>query len=121
VRTAAFSRADTVVILDVLHYLSFDEQDALLRRVRDALDPDGVLLLRVGDADGGFSFHWSRWVDRIATLARGHGWVRLYCRSLGQWKAALARLGFAVDVLPMSEGTLFANVLLVAKKGPAPN
>lgn len=114
-RTAGFARADTVVMLDVLHYVPIAEQDAVLRRVRDALNPGGVLLLRIGDAGGGFGFHWSQWVDHAVMLARGHGWKRLYCRTLGSWQSSLASLGFTVDPLPMSQGTAFANVLLVAR------
>jgi SAM-dependent methyltransferase len=117
VRTTAFGRVDTIVILDVLHYLAPAEQDDVLRRARGALDPGGVLLIRIGDAAGGISFRWSNWVDRIAMLARGHGWNPLHCRPLAQWQAALARLGLTAEALPMSEGTLFSNVLLVARIG----
>ena len=114
IRQQAFGKADAIVILDVLHYLSFAEQDAVLERVRDALRPAGTLLLRVGDAGGGWGFRWSKWVDRAAMFTRGHGRVRLHCRRLGEWTQALTSLGFAVEPVPMSAGTPFANVLLVA-------
>ena len=48
-RHTPFPEADTVVLLDVLHYISVPEQDHLLARVRDALPPGGRLLLRIGD------------------------------------------------------------------------
>ena len=115
-RTTPFPVADTTVILDVLHYVPFADQDAVLARVRDALRPGGVLLLRVGDAAAGFGFRWSNWVDRTVMIVRGHGRNPIWCRPLDAWLAALARIGFAVDAVPMSEGTLFANVLLVARK-----
>ncbi|MEP6702409.1 MAG: class I SAM-dependent methyltransferase, partial [Betaproteobacteria bacterium] len=115
IRTTAFPRADTVAILDVLHYIPIAEQDAVLRRVRAALNPSGVLLLRIGDAGAGFGFRYSNWVDRSVMLVKGHGWNPLYCRSLAEWKTALAQLGFDVESQPMSEGTPFANVLLVAR------
>jgi SAM-dependent methyltransferase len=118
-RGVAFPRADTVVILDVLHYVPIADQDAVLARVRDALSPAGVLLLRVGDAAGGLAFRWSKWVDRSVMLARGHGWNPLWCRTLDAWRAALRHIGFAVEAMPMSQGTPFANVLLVAKPSRA--
>ena len=114
IRETEFGQADIIVILDVLHYLAFPEQDAVLERVREALRPSGTLLLRIGDANGGWEFGWSTWVDRAVMFARGHGYVRLYCRRLAEWIDALARLGFQVEPLPMSAGTPFANVLLVA-------
>lgn len=112
-----FEPCDAVVILDVLHYIDIAAQDAVLARVRDALAPKGVLLLRIGDAAGGLPFKISNWVDHVVTFARGHRLPRLYCRTLSQWQAALAQLGFQVKTMPMHEGTPFANILLVAQLG----
>ncbi len=115
IRSADFAAADVVVILDVLHYIPIADQDAVLRRVRDALAGGGVLLLRVGDADAGLPFRLSNWVDWTVALARGHGATRFHCRSVAQWRQALAALGFDVQAEPMSRGTPFANVLLAAR------
>ncbi len=117
IRTADFGQADVVVILDVLHYMDFAAQEDVLRRVRAALQPHGLLLLRVGDAAGGLRFRISNGVDFLAATARGHRLGRLYCRRLSQWIDALKDLGFTVKPLPMSQGTPFANVLLVAHAG----
>lgn len=106
---------DAVVILDVLHYVSIAAQDDVLRRVRASLAPGGVLLLRVGDAAAGLPFRISNWVDFVVTTLRGHRLGRLYCRPLAEWESRLASLGFRVDTRPMSQGTPFANVLLVAR------
>lgn len=110
-----FGKADAVVILDVLHYVSIEAQNDVLRRVRDALAPGGTLILRVGDAAGGLPFWFSVWVDHVVTFARGHRNSRMYCRPLSDWKAALQALGFSVEERPMNHGTPFANILLVAK------
>ena len=112
---ADFGQADAVVVLDVLHYVSIAAQDDVLRRIRDALLPRGVLVLRVGDAAGGWPFRLSVWVDHVVTFIRGHRNSRLHCRPLADWKAALVALGFSVRSLPMNEGTPFANILLVAQ------
>jgi SAM-dependent methyltransferase len=112
---ANFEKAQAVVILDVLHYVPFASQDDVLARVRQALLPNGVLILRIGDADGGWGFKVSNWVDNVVTFVRGHGLPRLYCRPLSQWHEVLAKLGFQVETKPMSQGTPFANVLLLAR------
>lgn len=114
---ADFGKADAVVVLDVLHYVDHAAQDDVLRRIRDALLPRGVLVLRVGDAAGGWPFRFSVWVDHVVTFVRGHRNSRLYCRRLDDWKRALSDLGFAVKSLPMNAGTPFANILLVAEIG----
>jgi SAM-dependent methyltransferase len=119
-RSAPFVDVDTVVILDVLHYVSEPEQDAVLARVREALPPGGRLVLRIGDAGSPAGFVASRWVDRVVTFVRGHGFAPLAGRTLAAWRARLEELGFAVATEPMHAGTPFANVLIVANVvGPA--
>ncbi len=108
---------DAVVILDVLHYVDHAAQAALLKRVAQALRPGGRLLLRVGDADSRRGFVISQWVDRIVTMVRGHRVPPTYGRPLRAWVALLQQQGFRVQPLPMSQGTPFANVLLVAERG----
>lgn len=117
-RAADLAGADAVTLFDVLHYIDLAEQDALLRRVHAGLPPGGVLLLRIGDADGGWRFRCSAWVDRLATRMRGHKAPPVHCRGLREWAALLTRLGFDIRIIPMSEGVPFANVLVQAVKPP---
>ncbi len=114
---APYSPSDAVVILDVLHYIDDAAQQTVLDRVRDCLvdgGPEGRLLLRVGDAGGGWRFRASQFVDHVVTTARGHRLGRLYCRTVPEWTRMLERRGFRVDAHAMSTGTPFANVLLTA-------
>ncbi|MDM0057395.1 class I SAM-dependent methyltransferase [Variovorax fucosicus] len=116
---AALPASDLVVILDVLHYVDLDAQEGVLRRVRDALAPgSGRMLLRVGDAASRRGFAISQWVDRTVTRIRGHKVSPTWGRTLQDWIALLQRLGFTVQSIPMSKGTPFANVLLVADRKP---
>ena len=121
-RTHALPDCDLVVILDVLHYVNIEAQDGVLQRVRDALrrggNPNARLLLRVGDASSKRGFAISQWVDRTVTRIRGHKVSPTWGRPLSEWMAVLQRLGFRVQSIPMSEGTPFANVLLVADLEP---
>jgi SAM-dependent methyltransferase len=114
IRSAEFGSADAVVILDVLHYMAEEDQIQVLRRVRAALPARGLLLLRVGDADAGLRFRCSQWVDKLVMLFRGHSWVTTHCRSAVQWRSLLSDCGFDVSSAPMSRGTPFANVLMIA-------
>lgn len=114
-RHTPFPDADTVVILDVLHYISVAEQDAVLTRARRALPAGGHLLLRIGDAASKRGFLASQWVDAVVTFVRGHRVTPQFGRTLAAWVAQLESLGFEVRSQPMSQGTPFANVLLVAR------
>jgi SAM-dependent methyltransferase len=113
IRNADFGSVDAVVILDVLHYLDEASQREVLRRVRAALPARGVLLMRVGDAGSGLRFRCSQWTDKVVMLIRGHSLLTTHCRSVVQWQDLLQHCGFDVQTEPMSQGTPFANVLLI--------
>lgn len=115
IRVADFGAADAVVILDVLHYIEADAHRSLLERVHATLAPSGLLLLRIADAAGGLRFRIGQWWDGAVMLARGRGLLRQHCRSLDGWRSLLLECGFDSQVMLMSEGTPFANVLLCAR------
>lgn len=114
-RAAHYPESDVAVLLDVLHYLDPPAQELVLARVRAALTPAGLLLLRIGDASAGLAFRYSTWVDRAVVALRGQGRAQLHCRSAAHWIELLQRLGFGTDQIPLSEHAPFANVLLVAQ------
>lgn len=105
---------DTIVLLDVLHYIAFAQQEVLLDRIRAALAPGGLLITRVGNAQNSWRFRFSQWVDLAVTCTQGNKMHSLYCRPLDDWTRSLEARGFSVTAQPMSEGTPFANTLLVA-------
>lgn len=115
IRHVDYAASDAIVMLDVLHYTDYAAQEAALARARAALAPGGVLLLRIGDADGGARFALGKAVDRIVALARRGRASGLWCRPLHDWLALLERLGFRARTLPMSAGTAFANFLLIGE------
>ena len=112
----AVPACDVVVILDVLHYVPIEAQNAVIDRVIAALRANGRLLLRIGDERGGFGFAVSQWVDRVATRIRGHRVTPVFCRPLADWVLLLQGKGFNVQAIPMHKGTPFANILLRADK-----
>ena len=116
IRTFDFGQADVVVILDVLHYIEPREQIGLLRRVRAALPPGGVLVTRVGDDAGGLAVSRQpvgRSRGRLCPRSPYGAALLPVDRRLGD--ACSSELGFRVDALPMSRSTPFANVLLMAR------
>lgn len=117
IRTTEFGKANTVVILDVLHYIKPEEQEQVLRRVHQALQPNGRLILRIGDQAGGLPFLFSKLVDLAVFYIRGHRIAKLHTRTLAEWRELLTQLGFAVESMPMHKGTPFASTLLLAKVG----
>ncbi|MDR2689659.1 MAG: class I SAM-dependent methyltransferase [Azoarcus sp.] len=117
IRHVDFGPANVVVILDSLHYIDHAAQDAVLERARRTLAPDGVLVLRVGDAAAGWPFMLCSWVDHLVTWVRGHRLGQLHCRPAVAWQRKLESLDFRVHPQPMDAGTPFANTLLLARLG----
>ncbi len=115
---ADLGHADVAVIWDVMHFLTWDRQETILRRVKTALGPNGLLLLRIGNGRGGWRYRLSQWNDWLMAALRGQLLRRLYGRSIEGWLKTLTQLGFTVDHLPMNGTMPFANILLVARLGP---
>jgi cyclopropane fatty-acyl-phospholipid synthase-like methyltransferase len=115
IRSAEIGHHDAVVVFDVLHYMAESCQERVLRRIHAALPSGGLLLLRVGDADGGFRFRLSQVSDHVVLICRGYGFTTLHCRGARAWQVLLDQHGFDSEATPMSAGTPFANVLLTAR------
>lgn len=110
---------DAVLLVDVLHYLDRATQERLLTRVRDALRPGGVLLLRDPDAGAGLAFAWNRLHERVFTLLRlTQGSIRGY-RTSEAWASLLGHLGYAaVEVARRHRLSLYADRVVVARRPP---
>ena len=120
VRDVTLPECEVVVMLDVLHYVDRVAQRTLLMNAYSALAPGGTLLLRVGDAAPNWRFRFTSAVDWCVTFAREKSWPQLHWRPLAEWMALLEVIGFSVVAQPMSEGTLFANALVIATKRSPP-
>lgn len=107
-------RADAIVLLDMLHYLSEEDQERLLERVGAALKPGGVVLVREADAGGGPRFQLTRTAERFCALARGHWRQRFHYRTAEEWGRLLQHHGLETVDRPMSTGTPYANRLIEA-------
>jgi cyclopropane fatty-acyl-phospholipid synthase-like methyltransferase len=112
IRDSDYGSADAIVMLDVLHYSDYAAQERILQRVRAALVPGGLVLMRVGDAQAGLACAFSQGWDRsVAFVRRGH-WLTLHCRALADWQALLQQLGFTTRSVLMRAGALRNQLLL---------
>jgi uncharacterized protein (DUF2062 family) len=108
---------DTLLLVDVLHYLRSDDQDALLERAARALEPGGRLLIRDTDAARRRSGLFTRLAERLAKLTGWHrGDQQLCFRPLSEIVARLEASGLRCQVLDASRGTPFSNALIVAER-----
>jgi len=113
VRDAPLPEADTVLLVDVLHYLAPEEQDAV--RARAARVARRRVLVRDVDPDGGTASVVTRSSEGVTTSLGYNRGERVAPRSFDDLAAVLEREGFAITREPCS-ARAFANVLLVGRR-----
>jgi SAM-dependent methyltransferase len=117
-RTVALPEADTVLLLDVLHYLTPEEQDALL--VRAARAARARVVVRDVDPDRGAASLFTEGWERITTALGYNRGARVAPRPLDALCAVLEAEGLTVTREPCTARAL-SNALLVAeRRGPRP-
>lgn len=113
-RSHEIAVCDTSLLLDVLHYLTADEQDALLARV--AVATRNTIFVRELDPDRGWRSSVTRFQERVTTRAGVNRGARVLLRPISALTNVLERNGFDVEVTPCWAGTPFSNVLVTATR-----
>lgn len=113
-RDAPIAPCDTAMLVDVLHYFSDAEQDALLARVADAARRR--VILRDLDPDRGWRSAVTRVQEAITTAVRFNRGARVRVRPIPAITRVLEARGFRAEVTPCWQGTPFANVLVLARR-----
>ncbi|MFO7178768.1 MAG: DUF2062 domain-containing protein [Pseudomonadota bacterium] len=116
---AELPAADTVLLIDVLHYLPLAEQDALLERAARTLRPSGRLVIREVEGRAGVRARITGALERIA-MASGYNRTRhaLAVRPSSEVVSRLEALGLECERVEASSGVPFRNVLIVARAQP---
>lgn len=114
-RLDAMPSADAVLLFDVLHLMTQQDQDALLAKLIACLRPGGVLVIREADASAGWRFRLVRAGNRMKAIGVGKWRQTFHFRSADAWLECFTRLGLGAEVREMGHGTPFGNVLFRVK------
>jgi 2-polyprenyl-3-methyl-5-hydroxy-6-metoxy-1,4-benzoquinol methylase len=112
-KTAKWGHADTVLLLDVLHYLPHPAQASLLEAAATSLRPGGHLLLRETNGQG-WGARWARGFERCGRALGINRGDPLCFTKPEDLKAILEKLGLSVT--PFQGKGLLNNVLLTARR-----
>jgi uncharacterized protein (DUF2062 family) len=112
--THAIPACDSVLMIDVLHYLVDAEQDAVIRRAARAARR--TVLIRELDPDRGWRSVATRIQEAITTTVRWNRGARVRVRPIPYAERRLSEEGFDVTVEPCWGSTPFANVLMVGRR-----
>jgi SAM-dependent methyltransferase len=119
-RTAAFEPADTVLLIDLLHYFTLEEQDEILQRAADAVRPGGRILVREADTERGLRSTITLLEERLFTGLKWNLGARVRFRPARDIAARLEATGLTCDVRPAWGKTPFSNVLVVGRRTELP-
>jgi SAM-dependent methyltransferase len=108
-------QADSILLFDVLQYLSSDEQRTLLRSLAASLRPGGRLLIRATNRGRGWQARFSQWLERIARATGINRSHLLEFRSSADLKADLEALGLSVRQVDRGSSSLLDNRLWIAE------
>jgi uncharacterized protein (DUF2062 family) len=112
--------ADVVIVNDVLRFLPFGAQDALLRRVAKTMPSGGRIFVREKDATGGWRFKLASLGDALAMLVPGRPRRGTHYRRGDDLRNAIVAAGFAVRDRAVARAASPAWVVLEATRRPAP-
>lgn len=115
-RSADLPAADTILVLDVLHYLPIADQRALLARLASHVEPGGHLLIRDVDARGTSRSRLTRWFEGVATRIGYNRAASLHFRTADELVAELTALGLTCWIERDRAAGPLANVLIVARR-----
>jgi SAM-dependent methyltransferase len=115
-RTVELPGCQVLCCLDVLHYMSPEDQDLLLTRFAEALEPGGILLIRDGREGAGLRSTLTRLSEQLAVALGRHKGEGVHFRDAEATRATLSALGLEVELQDCAQGTPFANVLWIGRK-----
>ncbi len=109
---APLPACDAVLVFDVLHLMAADTQERVLAAIAASLRPNGVVVLREANPNGGWRFHMVSLGNRLVAILHGRGRRPFHFRPTDEWQAKLRALGFTVRLADTTNRTPFANVTL---------
>lgn len=116
-RKGEVSAADTVLLVDLLHYFTIEEQDEILLRAAMAVKPGGRLLVREADTERGWRSTMTLLEEKVFTTLRFNRGERVKFRAARELTAVMERAGLEVEVRPAWGKTPFSNVLFIGRRG----
>jgi SAM-dependent methyltransferase len=114
-RTPPDTACDTALLIDVLHYLTAEEQDGVLLAAARAARR--TVVVRELDPDRGWRSRVTALQEAVTTTLGYNRGARVNVRPIVAITRLLEATGFAVEVTPCWGATPFANVLVVARRG----
>ncbi|HEY3236147.1 MAG TPA: DUF2062 domain-containing protein [Polyangiaceae bacterium] len=116
VRHCEIPASDTLLVIDLLHYLPPDDQTTLLDRLARAVPSGGRLILREVDSRAGMRARLTRWAERIGRFLGVNRGPAMAFPRIQQIVEGLRSCGLDCRIESASQGTPLANSLIIARR-----
>jgi SAM-dependent methyltransferase len=103
-------------VLDVMHHIPAEDQLPMLVRLKEALRPRGILVVKDVTTEPRFGLEFTRWLDRLMV---GFDEPLAY-RHHREWGAMLSSLGFHVRMVRVPDVLPYPHVVIAATKLDSP-
>jgi 2-polyprenyl-3-methyl-5-hydroxy-6-metoxy-1,4-benzoquinol methylase len=103
----------TVTVIDLLHHITYEEQDRLLQKIYGDMEAPGELVLKDLEKRPLWKYAYHYVQDSIAYRSR------LYFRSSEEMEKLLNDIGFRVTVVPLESPLPYPHVIYICRKEAA--
>ncbi|MBC8499112.1 MAG: glycosyltransferase [Candidatus Atribacteria bacterium] len=110
-------RTKCIILIDVLYYLNRDDKRKLLSKAFNALESDGLIVIKDIDKSVNLKFLWTYVQEYLAvklfslTSAKG-----LYFEKKIDYLEIMMKAGFNVEIHDLSKGYFYPHVLFIGKR-----
>lgn len=104
-------QVDCVILIDLLHHVTYEQQNDLLQSVSSILPVGGKLIIKDMNDHPIFKYYWNLWHDKLMT-----GFDKLYFIGSKNLINKLESHGFSVKSAENLSHPLYAHYLLVCEK-----
>lgn len=115
--TMDFPVADVFSLVDVLYLIPYDAQEVILKKCKEALSPEGKLIIKEMDTRPRWKYIWNYWQETAAVKIIGFTLgERFYFRSRDDFQNLLSSMGFQVSSVRLDKGYWYPHIAYVCTR-----
>ena len=117
IRDFKISKSDVITLIDVLYLMPLEEQERLLKKCFEALNPGGLLVIKEMDYRPFYKFSWCFIQELIVTkLFKNNLTTGLYFRSKNSLTGVLKGFGLDTRSMTLDKSYFYPHILYLCGK-----
>lgn len=108
---ANVEKIDCIILMDLLHHVTYEQQDELIKTIHHILPPGGKLVIKDMDDRPAFKYYWNLVHDKLMTK-----FDKLHFIGCNNLINKIEQMGFYVKLSAKFNHPLYAHYLLICEK-----